>query len=80
MAASTSATADRACPAKTARAIFERFWRGKAAPSHGAGLGLAIVAEIMKAHGGSVEVDAGPQGGAIFTLIFTPASGRASVT
>ena len=37
--------------------IFERFWRGKAAPSHGAGLGLAIVAEIMKAHGGSVRVD-----------------------
>ncbi len=40
--------------------IFERFWRGKAAPSHGAGLGLAIVAEIMKAHGGSVRINAGP--------------------
>lgn len=53
--------------------IFERFWRGKAAPSHGAGLGLAIVAEIMKAHGGSVRVDAGPDGGAVFTLVFRPA-------
>ena len=50
--------------------IFERFWRGKAAPSHGAGLGLAIVAEIMKAHGGSVRVEAGPDGGAVFTLVF----------
>ncbi|HEX9325499.1 MAG TPA: ATP-binding protein, partial [Reyranella sp.] len=54
--------------------IFERFWRGKAAPSHGAGLGLAIVAEIMKAHGGSVRVDAGPNGGAVFTLVFAISS------
>ena len=53
--------------------IFERFWRGKAATSHGAGLGLAIVAEIMKAHGGSVRVEAGPDGGAVFTLVFRPA-------
>jgi signal transduction histidine kinase len=50
--------------------VFERFWRGNAAPAHGAGLGLAIVAEIMKAHGGSVRVDAGPDGGAVFTLVF----------
>jgi signal transduction histidine kinase len=53
--------------------IFERFWRGKAAASHGAGLGLAIVAEIMKAHGGSARVDGGPEGGAVFTLVFRPA-------
>jgi signal transduction histidine kinase len=53
--------------------IFERFWRGKAAPAHGAGLGLAIVAEIMKAHGGSAGVTEGPRGGAIFTLAFLPA-------
>jgi signal transduction histidine kinase len=56
--------------------IFERFWRGKAAPAHGAGLGLAIVTEIMKAHGGSAEVTAGPQGGAVFTLAFPPSTGR----
>ena len=59
--------------------IFERFWRGKGASWHGAGLGLAIVGETMKAHGGSVAVGDGPNGGAVFTLIFTPASGRASV-
>ena len=57
-------------PQQDRERIFERFWRGKAAPSHGAGLGLAIVAEIMKAHGGDVRVDAGPDGGAIFTLVF----------
>jgi signal transduction histidine kinase len=53
--------------------IFERFWRGRQAPGHGAGLGLSIVAEIMKAHGGSVRVEGGENGGALFTLVF-PAS------
>jgi len=50
--------------------IFERFWRGRRAPSHGAGLGLSIVAEIMKAHGGNVTVESGSGGGAVFTLGF----------
>jgi two-component system sensor histidine kinase TctE len=61
-------------PAHDRDRIFERFWRGKAAPAHGAGLGLAIVSEIMKAHGGRVKVTAGPQGGAIFTLAFQAAA------
>jgi signal transduction histidine kinase len=60
----------RGVPEEDRARIFERFWRAKAAPSHGAGLGLAIVAEIMKAHGGSVRVNAGPDGGAVFTLVF----------
>jgi signal transduction histidine kinase len=64
-------------PAEDRARIFERFWRGKAAPSHGAGLGLAIVAEIMKAHGGSARVDAGPTGGAVFTLVFPPVQAHA---
>jgi signal transduction histidine kinase len=64
-------------PQEDRERIFERFWRGRAAPSHGAGLGLAIVAEIMKAHGGNVEVNAGPHGGAVFTLVFLPALAHA---
>jgi signal transduction histidine kinase len=50
--------------------LFERFWRGRQAPSQGAGLGLSIVAEIMKAHGGGVTVENGVRGGAVFTLAF----------
>ena len=64
-------------PTEDRERIFERFWRGKAAPSNGAGLGLAIVAEIMKAHGGKVRVDAASDGGAVFTLAFQPAPGPA---
>ncbi|SEP33281.1 Signal transduction histidine kinase [Rhodospirillales bacterium URHD0017] len=60
-------------PAEDRERIFERFWRGKATPSNGAGLGLAIVVEIMKAHGGKVWVDAASDGGAVFTLAFQPA-------
>jgi signal transduction histidine kinase len=48
--------------------IFERFWRGRSAARQGAGLGLSIVAEIAKAHGGSIEVADRPGGGAIFAL------------
>jgi signal transduction histidine kinase len=49
--------------------IFERFWRGRAAArGEGAGLGLAIVAQIVAAHGGTITVGDAPGGGAVFTL------------
>jgi signal transduction histidine kinase len=53
--------------------IFERFWRGRGVTRQGAGLGLAIVAEIAKAHSGSIEVADRPGGGALFTLRIPPA-------
>ena len=57
-------------PAADRRKIFERFWRGRVAGSPGAGLGLSIVREIVKAHRGEVRVDDNPGGGSIFTLQF----------
>ena len=48
--------------------IFERFGRGQATGSTGAGLGLAIVAGIAAAHRGSVRAMVRDGGGATFAL------------
>ena len=53
--------------------IFERFWRGKGARTDGAGLGLAIVMEIVRAHGASVTVSNRVPRGARFDLRFRTA-------
>ncbi len=48
---------------------FNRFWRGSAATGvAGRGIGLAVVDEIVHAHGGTVTIDEGPRGGARFTV------------
>jgi signal transduction histidine kinase len=46
--------------------IFERYRRGSR--SAGAGLGLAIVGDIVNLHGGTVVVGDAPEGGALFTV------------
>jgi two-component system, OmpR family, sensor kinase len=52
--------------------VFERFYRADQArtrqSSGGAGLGLAIVAALVAAHGGNVWVESSPGGGAIFRI------------
>ena len=50
--------------------IFKRFWRRKGSASQGAGLGLAIVDQIMKAHRGGVSIGDCPNGGALINLRF----------
>jgi signal transduction histidine kinase len=57
-------------PLEDRERIFDRFWRGKEPKTAGAGLGLAIVQETMKAHGGEVTVSNNPGGGALFILTF----------
>jgi two-component system OmpR family sensor kinase len=57
--------------------LFEPFRRGAGAPPGGAGLGLAIVARVQRAHGGAVEAGDGPQGGARFRLVYRAACGEA---
>lgn len=57
-------------PDEAARA-FERFWQAEPTATHprnGAGLGLAIVAELVAAHGGTVIIDTAPGRGTSLTI------------
>ena len=66
---SSSTTPDPASPPHDRERIFERFVRGGSRGSlPGTGLGLSLVAETMRAHGGSVHVEDVPGGGARFVL------------
>ncbi|GAA4229821.1 hypothetical protein GCM10022254_23140 [Actinomadura meridiana] len=51
-------------------AVFDRFVKAEAARSRseGSGLGLSIAKENAVLHGGTLEADNGPGGGAVFTL------------
>ena len=58
-------------PPGDAERIFEPFYRAdrsRARTTGGVGLGLAIVAAIVRSHGGSVGVRANPAGGACFWI------------
>jgi signal transduction histidine kinase len=56
-------------PADELPRIFDRFWRGQAAgQTSGSGIGLAIAAELARAHGGTLTADSQPGQGARFTL------------
>jgi signal transduction histidine kinase len=53
------------------RRVFDRFYRGRTvAHAHcgGFGLGLSLVADIMKAHRGRIKAYNAPDGGAVFEL------------
>jgi two-component system OmpR family sensor kinase len=57
--------------AEQSERVFERFYRADQARGRttgGAGLGLAIVAALVAAHGGNVGVDKTPGGGATFQI------------
>jgi len=52
--------------------IFERFFRideGRSRDKGGTGLGLAIAKWAVEANGGSVSVESGVKGGAVFRIL-----------
>lgn len=50
------------------RRIFTPFYRAPQAQERGLGIGLAIVREIIQAHGGEISVESEPDAGATFRL------------
>ena len=60
-------------PAEERARVFQRFYRlprsAAGASDGGTGLGLAIVLGIAQAHGGRVELEDAPAGGALFRLV-----------
>ena len=56
-------------PADELPHIFERFWRGQqAAQTSGSGIGLAVAAELARAHGGQLAASSEPGRGTQMTL------------
>lgn len=52
--------------------LFQPF---KTTKTHGTGLGLAIADRIVRAHGGSIDVESSPERGASFTVLLPTAQG-----
>ncbi len=65
-------------PAESLPRVFDRYWRGKHNGVTGSGLGLAVVREIVMAHGGTVEVTS-PDGAGTTVLVRLPALAPAPV-
>ncbi|GAA4575362.1 ATP-binding protein [Planotetraspora kaengkrachanensis] len=49
--------------------VFRQFWRGNGRRRGGTGLGLFIVKGLIEAHGGTINVQRAPEGGAEFRFI-----------
>ncbi|MCW2939111.1 MAG: histidine kinase, partial [Actinomycetia bacterium] len=59
-------------PADRAERVFERFYRAEPSRSRaygGSGLGLSIVAALVHAHGGTIELETAPGQGALFRVL-----------
>lgn len=55
-------------PADELPRVFDRYFRGSRARASGSGIGLAVVAALVAAHGGTVEAANDPAGGAVITV------------
>jgi len=54
--------------------VFERFFRGKGSRARGSGIGLTVARELVRAHGGEMDVESEPGHGTTFTVRIPGAS------
>lgn len=54
--------------------VFDRYFRGSRARANGSGIGLAVVAALVQAHGGRVRAGNHRDGGAVITVDLPPAA------
>ena len=54
-------------PEEQRHRVFDPFFTTRA-PGEGTGLGLSIAFDIVREHGGELELGAAPEGGACFTI------------
>lgn len=67
-------------PSSEQRTIFEKFVRGAAARQSnisGAGIGLAMAREIVRAHGGDITLESAPGNGSTFRVVLPEMSKEA---
>ncbi|GAA4300001.1 two-component sensor histidine kinase [Klenkia terrae] len=55
-------------PAEEIPRVFDRYFRGSGARANGSGIGLAVVAALVHAHGGTIVAANAESGGAILTV------------
>jgi len=61
--------------------VFDRFWRAPGArerAADGSGVGLAVVSELVRAHGGRVELASRPGRGSTFSVLLPLRTGAAA--
>jgi len=61
--------------------VFDRFWRAPGArerTADGSGVGLAVVSELVRAHGGRVELASRPGRGSTFSVLLPLRTGAAA--
>ncbi|HMO20704.1 MAG TPA: sensor histidine kinase N-terminal domain-containing protein [Candidatus Melainabacteria bacterium] len=63
----------RGIPDQERQRVFERFYRILGTDADGSGLGLSIVREIVEAHGASISILDGPDGGGTTVAVSFPA-------
>ena len=66
-------------PADDLPHVFTRYWRGEKSRSRatgGAGIGLAIVHELVRAHGGQVTVESEVGAGSMFRVVIPAGAPR----